>query len=259
MGCARARAEPGGAGGIGGFLARRLLALWHAGAVSECPAISRRSLLVGLVGSFSAVALAGTAQAQERRRALIVVDVQVDFCEGGSLAVAGGAAVARGISSLLARSRARYDFVVATRDWHIDPGEHFSETPDFVDSWPVHCVKGTPGARFHPGLDRRVDFERTVDAIISKGQYEAAYSGFEGTSGGGRGLADLLAVKRIDALDVVGIATDFCVKATVLDARELGYPVRVLSSLCAGVSPESTTAAWSEMRAAGARIVGTAP
>ncbi|MFM1966290.1 MAG: hypothetical protein RL134_2015 [Actinomycetota bacterium] len=219
------------------------------------PEISRRGLLVGLVGSFGAVALAGTAQAHERRRALIVVDVQVDFCEGGSLGVAGGAAVARGVSALLARSRARYPLIVATRDWHIDPGNHFSETPDYVDSWPVHCVKGTPGARFHPGLDRHVDFARVMDAVISKGQYKAAYSGFEGTARDGRSLVDLLRASRIDALDVVGIATDYCIKATVLDARNLGYPVRVLSSLCAGVSPESTTAAWDEMRAAGARIV----
>jgi nicotinamidase/pyrazinamidase len=229
--------------------------LWHAELVATRPEISRRTLLVGLAGSVGAVALAGTAQARERRRALIVVDVQVDFCEGGSLGVAGGAAVARGISSLLAQSRARYRLVVATRDWHIDPGDHFSDTPNYVDSWPVHCVKGTPGARFHPGLDTRVDFARTIDAVISKGQYEAAYSGFEGTAGGGRSLVDLLRVKGIDTLDVVGIATDYCVKATVLDARDLGYPVRVLSSLCAGVSPQSTAAAWAQMQAAGARIV----
>src|SRR3712207_2384565 len=110
-------------------------------------------------------------------RALLVVDVQNDFCEGGSLAVAGGAAVAAAISAHVASSS--YDHVVATRDYHVDPGSHFSETPDFVDSWPVHCVAGTPGASFHPELD-----VTAVEAVFSKGAHAAAYSGFEGASGG---------------------------------------------------------------------------
>src|SRR2546430_6045493 len=85
-------------------------------------------------------------------RALIIVDVQNDFCEGGSLAVAGGAEVAAGISVALGSPNQRWDHVVATKDFHLDPGAHFSATPDYVDSWPPHCVAGTPGSDFHPEL-----------------------------------------------------------------------------------------------------------
>ncbi|WP_229795212.1 isochorismatase family protein, partial [Saccharothrix coeruleofusca] len=118
-------------------------------------------------------------------KALIVVDVQNDFCEGGSLAVTGGAAVAAAISSHV-RDNA-YDHVVATRDYHVDPGPHFSAEPDYVDSWPVHCVAGTAGASFHPELD-----VTAVEAVFSKGERAAAYSGFEGASGSGEPLAEWL-------------------------------------------------------------------
>src|SRR5215469_14463182 len=117
-------------------------------------------------------------------RALIIVDVQNDFCEGGSLAVAGGAAVARAISSLLAGEHG-YDHVVATQDFHIDPGSHFSEHPDYAASWPTHCVAGTPGQDFHPDLDTR-----PVEAVFRKGAHAAAYSGIVGTARDGTPLAD---------------------------------------------------------------------
>jgi nicotinamidase/pyrazinamidase len=183
-------------------------------------------------------------------RALIIVDVQNDFCEGGALAVAGGATVARDISRLLAGSHG-YDHVVATKDFHIDPGEHFSETPDFRVSWPRHCVVGTPGADFHPELSTAA-----VEAVFHKGQYAAAYSGFEGADDAGVSLADWLAAREVDAVDVVGIATDYCVRATAADAVRAGLATRVLLHLTAGVAPDSTEQAVQELGAAGVEILG---
>ncbi|CQD02525.1 nicotinamidase/pyrazinamidase [Mycolicibacterium conceptionense] len=181
-------------------------------------------------------------------RALIVVDVQNDFCEGGSLAVAGGAAVARDITALLATDHG-YDHVVATKDFHIDPGEHFSDTPDYRTSWPRHCVAGTPGAAFHPDFD-----PAAVEAVFTKGQHCAAYSGFEGVDDSGTTLADWLARRGVEAVDVVGIATDYCVAATPPMAVKAGLRTRVLTGLTAGVAPESTTAAIDQLRDAGVQI-----
>ncbi|MUL83144.1 MULTISPECIES: isochorismatase family protein [unclassified Mycolicibacterium] len=181
-------------------------------------------------------------------RALIVVDVQNDFCEGGSLAVAGGSAVARGITALLATHHG-YDHVVATKDFHIDPGEHFSDTPDYQKSWPRHCVADTPGAAFHPDFD-----PTTVEAVFKKGHHSAAYSGFEGVDDSGTTLTDWLAERGVDAVDVVGIATDYCVAATAADAVRAGLQTRVLTGLTAGVGAESSMAAIDELRRAGVEI-----
>ncbi len=181
-------------------------------------------------------------------RALIVVDVQNDFCEGGSLAVTGGAAVARGITELLAGEHG-YDHVVATKDFHIDPGEHFSDNPDYRVSWPRHCVADTPGAEFHPEFDAA-----PVEAVFRKGHYSAAYSGFEGMSDAGTTLADWLRQHDVDSVDVVGIATDYCVAATARDAAEAGFTTRVLTGLTAGVAPESTDTALDELRSAGVQV-----
>ncbi|MFI5715632.1 isochorismatase family protein [Nocardia sp. NPDC051750] len=183
------------------------------------------------------------------KRALIVVDVQNDFCEGGSLAVSGGARVAGLISEYL-RS-ADYDAVVATRDYHVDPGAHFSDTPDFVDSWPPHCRVGTPGAEFHPDFDTAA-----VQEVFSKGEYSAAYSGFEGASGGGAALADWLRDRDIAAVDIVGIATDHCVRATALDAAAAGFPTRVLLGLTAGVAPATVESALHQLDRAGIELSG---
>jgi nicotinamidase/pyrazinamidase len=183
-------------------------------------------------------------------RALIIVDVQNDFCEGGSLAVAGGAGVAAAISAALPSGG--WDHVVATQDFHIDPGAHFSDTPDFAGSWPRHCEVHTPGADFHPGLatDR-------VAAVFRKGEYAAAYSGFEGRTESGEGLTDWLRARDVTDVDVVGIATDHCVRATALDAAVAGFGTTVLLDLTAGVAAGTTATALDQLRAAGVTLVGT--
>ena len=183
-------------------------------------------------------------------RALVVVDVQNDFCEGGSLAVAGGADVAAAISEHARAAAGEYAHVVATRDHHVDPGGHFAEQPDFLDTWPAHCVAGTDGAELHPALDRG-----PVEAVFDKGEHAAAYSGFEG-SAGGVPLADWLHERGVDALDVVGIATDHCVRATALDAVADGFATRVLLHLTAGVAEASTEAALDQLRTAGVELRG---
>jgi nicotinamidase/pyrazinamidase len=181
-------------------------------------------------------------------RAVIVVDVQNDFCEGGSLAVAGGADVARAISARLAGGG--YDHAVATRDHHIDPGAHFADTPDFVDSWPRHCVVGTAGAELHPALDTS-----RVEAVFDKGEYAAAYSGFEATNDG-VGLAQWLRERGVDDVEVVGIATDHCVRATALDAARSGFATTVRLDLTAGVARSTVAAALRQLAGAGVMLAG---
>lgn len=188
-------------------------------------------------------------------RALIVVDVQNDFCEGGSLAVAGGADVAAAITDLIGAAQPGYRHVVATRDHHVDPGDHFSATPDFVDSWPVHCVAGTEGVGFHPNFAPAVA-SGAIEAVFDKGAYSAAYSGFEGTDENGTTLAQWLRDRSVTEVDVVGIATDHCVRATALDAFREGFVTHVLLDLTAGVAPATTEKALDELRAAGVKLSG---
>jgi nicotinamidase/pyrazinamidase len=188
------------------------------------------------------------------RRALLIVDVQNDFTEGGSLAVAGGAGVARAITEHVHAHRGDYVAVAGTCDWHVDPGSHFSDHPDYVDTWPRHCVAGTAGAQSHPAVDTGA-----VDAWFTKGEHAAAYSGFEGAtdSGGERvGLGAWLRERQVDAVDVVGIATDHCVRATALDAVSEGFSTRVLLGLTAGVARATTDSALEQLRGAGAELVG---
>jgi nicotinamidase/pyrazinamidase len=196
-------------------------------------------------------------------RALIIVDVQNDFCEGGALAVDGGADLAAEITEYVDAHHGQFDHIVATQDWHIDPGSHFSAEPDFLDSWPRHCVAGTSGAELHPDLDTEY-----IEAVFRKGQYTAAYSGFEGllapddavptgerkpadageagavdagAFGDGEdaiGLDDWLQSHDVEDVVVVGIATDHCVKATALDGVQAGYSVTVLRALTVGVADD---------------------
>ena len=202
-------------------------------------------------------------------KALIIVDVQNDFCEGGSLAVAGGAALATEISDMLAETT-DFDFVAATQDWHVEPGSHFSETPDFRTSWPVHCVAGSKGAALHRNLDTE-----DIDAYFRKGRYDAGYSGFDGllapedeVAVGEReahesamesnespvSLDDWLRENDIDDVVIVGIATEHCVRATALDAVNAGYNTTVLRDLVAGIDEDAIEEAIEELEDAGVEV-----
>lgn len=183
-------------------------------------------------------------------RALVVVDVQPTFCEGGALAVAGGDAVARRVADYVAAHRERYDLVVTTQDWHVDPGDHFSDDPDFVDTWPPHGVAGSVEAELHPALA-----DLAADASVKKGAYVAAYSGFEGTDDEGRSLQQILSTAGITAVDVVGIAESHCVKATALDAVTLGLQARVLTDLTVPVTAEQGVQARVSLAHAGVELV----
>ncbi|MFD5509596.1 nicotinamidase [Streptomyces sp. NPDC059761] len=194
-------------------------------------------------------------------RALIVVDVQNDFCEGGSLAVTGGADVAAAITELIGQATAGYRHVVASRDCHIDPGSHFARPPaepDYETSWPVHCVAGTEGVGFHPNFAPAVA-SGAVTAVFDKGAYEAAYSGFEGANENGTPLTQWLRDQRVSEVDVVGIATDHCVRATALDAIRAGFTTRVLLDLSVAVAPHTAARALEELRSAGVKLIGESP
>ena len=190
------------------------------------------------------------------KTALIVVDVQNDFCEGGSMGVDGGAAVAQSITDTVGVDRAggAYDVVVATKDWHEDPGEHWADPevgPNFVDTWPVHCAADTEGAAFHANL------QIAIDELFLKGRTTASYTGFDGGAAADESvlLGTWLSERGVTAVDVVGIATDHCVRATALDAKANGFATRVLLDHCAGVAPDTTEAALEEMTAAGIELV----
>ncbi len=192
-------------------------------------------------------------------RALLVIDVQNDFCEGGALACEGGAAVAAKITDYLQKHKDRYDLIVASRDWHTpnDSNDgHFPPAgtqPDYVKTWPLHCIAGTEGAKYHPNLD-----ESLIDVHIKKGQGANGYSIFEGTTESDQSLLELLNHNYISAVDVVGIATDYCVRASALDAVRSGIETRVISSLTAGVSPSSVEKAIDELIDSGVTVVAEA-
>jgi nicotinamidase/pyrazinamidase len=188
--------------------------------------------------------------------ALFVIDVQRDFCEGGALACPGGAAVAQKITDYLRSNKSNYDYVIASRDWHtpsdLNDG-HFPADgidPDYVTTWPLHCIAGSQGAEYHPNLDISL-----IDLHIKKGQSANGYSIFDGTDQSGKPFAEILRSLEIRSVDVVGIATDYCVRASTLDCLANGLKVRVISSLTAGVNPKSTEAAIDEMVDAGAEVV----
>ena len=189
-------------------------------------------------------------------RALLIVDVQNDFCEGGSLAVSGGAEVARKISDFLASNSSGYELIVASRDWHDSASSnegHFAidgAEPDFVSSWPPHCVANTFGAEYHPNLDQSF-----IGVHVRKGMGHASYSAFEGLSAEGQTLEQVLSAAGITQIDVVGIATDYCVLASSLDAAGAGLEVTVLLEMCAGISEASTRGAIVELEQAGCAVL----
>ncbi|MEY2736894.1 MAG: hypothetical protein RL683_12 [Actinomycetota bacterium] len=189
-------------------------------------------------------------------KALLIVDVQNDFCEGGSLACEGGAAVASAISEHLTKHGDDYALVIASRDWHDagnDNGGHFAATgtnPDFVNNWPVHCVSGSHGAEYHQNLD-----SEAIDVHLYKGMGEPSYSAFEGVTEAGKGILDVLRDNKITELDVVGIATDYCVKASAIDAVKSGLVVSVLQEMCVGVAAATSEAALETMASNGCKIL----
>ncbi|MFI2781154.1 isochorismatase family protein [Streptomyces sp. ALB3] len=192
-------------------------------------------------------------------RGLIVVDVQNDFCEGGSVPVAGGARIATAVAELVEQAANRdYRCVVATRDHHIDPGHHFSEHPDYKDSFPVHCVAGQEGGEFHPHFAPAVASGK-IDAVFFKGAHSASKSGFEGADEHGTPLADWLRARGVEEVDVVGIATDHCVRATALDAVKAGFRARVLLDYSVGVAPDTTASTLEDFRQAGVAVSGGTP
>lgn len=186
-------------------------------------------------------------------RALLVVDVQPTFCEGGELPVDGGNQVAADVAAFAAAHRDRYALIVTTQDWHIDPGEHFSDEPDYVNSWPVHGVAESANAHLHPALA-----DLRADVAVLKGQYDHGYSGFDGADAAGRSLADVLRDAEVGAVDVVGLAESHCVKHTALDAVRHGFATRVLTDLTAPVSAEQGVAARAELSTAGVELTPSA-
>ena len=192
----------------------------------------------------------------EMSKAFFIIDVQNDFCEGGALACSGGARVAAGISAFLKSEAQHYDYVIASRDWHDadnDNGGHFAhrgEDPDFVNTWPVHCVAGSSGGEYHSNLDlSQIDFH------IQKGQGKPAYSIFEGTTPEGETLAALLSRLGITEVEIGGIATDYCVLASALDAKESGFKVAVRADLCAAVAAESSVNALGLLKASSIEVL----
>ncbi len=188
-------------------------------------------------------------------RALFIIDVQNDFTEGGSLGVDGGNAVAAGITSYLRSHRDEYGVVFASRDWHNATGNnggHFADgaAPDYVETWPVHCVAGTPGAEYNPAIDTSL-----IDVNVRKGQGVPAYSIFEGTTDDGETVEQKLDELGVSDVDVVGIATDYCVRASALDALDVHRRVRVMTDLVAGVAADSSAAALAELGEAGAELI----
>jgi nicotinamidase/pyrazinamidase len=193
------------------------------------------------------------------RNALLAVDLQADFVVGGSLPVPNGMPVCAMIARHIRHFKTEYQFVVASRDYHEDPSDHFSATPDFVNTWPPHCVIGTPGAAFVPPVANLVR-EKLIQTIVNKGRHAAAYSAFEGLDARGHDLLNVLKEARIDHIDICGIATDYCVRQTALDARRNAFQVRVLVNLCASVTEATGLQALEEMKAAGCQLqAATAP
>lgn len=176
------------------------------------------------------------------KKAFIIVDVQNDFVEDGSLAVAGGRALAAKLAMLIKNPtfKEEYDILVTTQDWHIEPGSHFSSTPNFIDTWPVHCEADTAGASFVPVLAEALN-EHTPDIMVKKGRFEAAYSGFEGFTADNKTLADALREVGVTHVEVTGIATDHCVKETSIDAVKAGFTTTILTDFVAGINPDSVS------------------
>ena len=190
------------------------------------------------------------AHVNKQKKALVIVDVQPTFCEGGSLPVDGGNKVAKQIATFVSDDES-YDCIITTQDWHIDPGMHFSDEPNYQDTWPPHGVAGTDEADLHPEI---LNITEKINYSVKKGMFQAAYSGFEG-SDGEQSLKQILTKESIASIDIVGLAFDHCVKATAIDSAKAGFKTRVLSKLTAAVSPVNTKVVSDEMRSHGVEVI----
>ncbi|MEO6989616.1 MAG: isochorismatase family protein [Aquihabitans sp.] len=203
----------------------------------------------------------GDDRLDQRRWALGVIDVENDFCEGGSLAVDGGAETARRIRTWIEDAPDRWVARFATADRHPPVlAGHFAEEgqdPDYRSTWPAHCVAGTPGAELHPNLVRDAHESTLFDVLVEKGQTSAAYSGFEGTTPDGDTLTNWLRARAVDGVELTGIATDHCVQATAHHALDAGFAVRIVLDLCAGIDETAVAKALDALRERGAEVVTT--
>jgi nicotinamidase/pyrazinamidase len=188
------------------------------------------------------------------RNALLVVDVQNDFVEGGSLAVPGGILVAAHIARHVRHFRSEYVFVVASRDYHEDPEAHFSDQPDYISTWPKHGLIGTAGAALCTPISNLVR-EKLIHVVVDKGRHAAAVSAFEAQDVRGHMLVDVMREQRIDHIDICGFITEYCIRDTALEARKFEFQVRILINLCGSASPEAAKLAFEEMKAAGCQIM----
>lgn len=182
-------------------------------------------------------------------RALLVIDVQNDFCEGGALPVAHGAEIARRITQFIRQRVGTYELILASQDCHVEPKGHFSSKPDFVFSWSIHALKGSYGSQLHQALDSSL-----IDHVIYKGEYKGAFSAFEGITSAGEYLLELLERREIEVVDICGIATDFCVLHTALDAIDSGFPTTVFLDLIGGVSEQGSIDALEELQSRGVNL-----
>jgi nicotinamidase/pyrazinamidase len=188
------------------------------------------------------------------RNALLVVDLQNDFVEGGALPVPGGTQVVAHVARHVRHFRSEYTFVVATRDLHEDPPDHFSEKPDYINTWPPHGVKGTTGAVLCTPISNLVR-EKIIQVVVDKGRHAAAVSAFEAVDPRGHLLVDVLREQRIDHIDICGLITEYCIRASALDARKHEFQVRILVNLCGAASPEAAQRAFEDMKAAGCQLM----
>jgi nicotinamidase/pyrazinamidase len=188
------------------------------------------------------------------RNGLLVIDLQNDFLEGGSVPVPGGTQIAAQVARHIRHFRSEYSFVVATRDVHEDPPDHFADKPDYINTWPKHGLVGTQGATLCTPIFNLVR-EKIIQVVLDKGRHAGAVSAFEAQDLRGHLLVDVLREQRVDHIDVCGLITEYCVRASALDARKHEFQVRVLVNLCGAASPDNALRAYEDMKTAGCQLM----
>lgn len=183
------------------------------------------------------------------KRALLIVDVQNDFCEYGPVPSIGGSQIASSITRFIDFNYSAYELILASKDWHQSPTEHFSKRPDFISNWPSHCVGSTEGAELHSNLNRKM-----IDHELIKGEYTAGMSAFEAKTSLNEGLIELLERREIDLIDICGLNADSNLYSTAIDALELGFPTTLFIDMCSGYSEESTLHALEDLESRGVNL-----